>query len=277
MVANAVSLLNAVQIAAAPRFTIARTLDEGGPGAVFEGTCDGAPAAVKLFHPGTEKRRIERELALLTAITCPTLVRFLGHTTLSVLQHEIGLIAYEYLPTGDLRTLQPEQTPASCETILAVAADVSAAIHALWHQRIVHRDVKPANILRHDDGRFVLADVGLARHLDLSDVTGVGYAPGTQGFMSPEQARGRRRLTIHSDTFALGVTLYWLASGVHPFAFNQQAINEGMVPTPLLSRRPDLPAPLVRAIDGMLAFQPDARISIATVFRELRDRNVCST
>jgi eukaryotic-like serine/threonine-protein kinase len=108
------------------------------------------------------------------------------------------------------------------------------------------------------DGRNVLVDVGIARHLTLTDLTGVGGWAGTPGFMSPEQAVGRRSLTIHSDTFSLGVTLFQLAARRHPFNNAQHFIGR-MPPPPLRSARPDLAPTFVNLIHAMMEVRPTRR------------------
>jgi serine/threonine-protein kinase len=98
--------------------------------------------------------------------------------------------------------------------------------------------------------RNVLVDIGFAKHLDRSMLTVAGN-PGTPGFMSPEQFGGRRNLTNRSDAYSLGLTLYVLAAGHHPFGRDQARI--GRVPfAPLATHRPDLPPAFCVLIDAML-------------------------
>jgi eukaryotic-like serine/threonine-protein kinase len=99
----------------------------------------------------------------------------------------------------------------------------------------------------------VLVDVGFARHLDRSDVTAIGFTVGTQGYMAPEHARGRRSLTVHADAFSLGVTLYQLAARKHPFRRNQARIMAGTQPVDLAQERRDLSPALCAAIHRMMS------------------------
>lgn len=242
------------------RYTIDTAIGSGGQGSVFRGTVDGVPAAVKVFLPTTDRRRVDREIELLQKINCPSLVRVLAVDSIQILGLDVSVIAYELHPGGDLRDSLDANEPALDGAQLAkIGLDVGAALDALWAQRIVHRDVKPANVVRAADDRLVLVDVGLARHVDRSAISGPGVVSGTSGYMSPEHATGRRNLTIHADAFSLGVTLYHLAAKTHPFGGQQALIVQRWAPKPLRTLRGDLPEGLLRAIDRLLAFRPSGR------------------
>jgi serine/threonine protein kinase len=247
---NTIDVLNRALSAA---FRVDRPLGSGGQGAVFLGSYNGNEAALKLFDPRGDPRRIQRELRLLADIDCPNLVKLLASTTVTINGTDLALVAYEYHPGGTVvERLNPQSPMATVDDLKRMGEEISTAIESLWEKRIVHRDVKPANIVMARDGRHVLVDVGLARHVDLSDITALGAIPGTRGYMSPEQARGRRNLTIHADVFSLGVTLYELAAKTHPYQRDQTQIPR-LAPRDLALCRNDLPAPLVRLIREMMA------------------------
>lgn len=233
----------------------------GGQGSVYRGTCDGHEAAIKAFSPTTDERRIKRELDTLQRLTCPHLVRVLGVEAVRIVSMgEITVVAYELHSGGDLtQHLGPTAAKLSEADLVKIAAEVGLAIDVLWKERIVHRDVKPANIVRAADGRLVLVDLGLARHVDRSGITRPGGAPGTPGFMSPEQAEGRQNLTIHADAFSLGVTLYCLAAREHPFGGRQDVIMSRVVPPRLHTKRPDLSVRFCAAVDKLLSLRPSGR------------------
>jgi eukaryotic-like serine/threonine-protein kinase len=268
--ATPADLLNQLQAVAPADFRVDGYIDAGGQGAVFRGEYQGREAAVKLFGPHHDPRRLDREIQLLQAIDHPNLVKILGTTTVTIGGTAHPLVAYEFLHGGDLRKYLAVTAPAlTTEQLLNIAADVASAVEILWQERIVHRDVKPANIV--DAGtRNVLVDVGFCRHLNLSNLTLVGQGVGTQGYMSREQAQGRRNLTIHSDIFSLGITLYVLASKRHPFQGNQALIGV-LKPLPLSSHRADLPVAFTGLIDQMLATVPAQRPSgLAFRFNQLK-------
>ncbi|MCC6678883.1 MAG: serine/threonine protein kinase [Phycisphaerales bacterium] len=238
--------------------TVAAPLGGGGQGTVFRGTCDAANAAVKVFKTNADTRRVDREIDLLSQLTCPHVVRLLRHFSATLDNDPVRILAYELHDGGDLtQHLRAGAAAVSPAELIKIGTEVSTAINTLWSKRIVHRDIKPANIVRAADGHYVLVDVGFARHLDRSDLT-IGGSPGTQGFRSPEQARGRKALTIHSDVFSLGITLYMLAAKVHPFG-GRDLTTPAPVNTAPLTARGDLPAGFVKIVEQMLDFTPANR------------------
>ncbi|MBG7177545.1 serine/threonine protein kinase PpkA [Pseudomonas aeruginosa] len=148
-----------------------------------------------------------------------TLARLSHPNTVTI--HDIGNVgscyymAMEYLPNGTLKEriqqgLDPEQG-------LAYVRQVAAALGYAHSQGLVHRDVKPANILFRADGTAVLSDFGIAKSIeDNTQFTQVGFAVGTPSYMSPEQARGQE-IDGRADLYALGVVLYEILTGKLPY------------------------------------------------------------
>lgn len=238
--------------------TVSAPLGGGGQGTVFRGTCYGANAAVKVFKTDADSRRVDREIDLLSQLTCQHVVRLLRHITATLDNDPVRILVYELHEGGDLHQhLVQGAASVPAQELVKIGTQVATGIDTLWSKRIVHRDIKPANIVRASDGRYVLVDAGFARHLDRSDLT-IGGAPGTQGFRSPEQARGRKALTIHSDVFSLGITLYTLASKAHPFGGRDLPAPVPINMTPLTARG-DLPAGFVKIVEQMLDFTPARR------------------
>lgn len=246
-----------LQAALPPKYRIERALGVGGQGSVFLAQNGSNRVVLKVFNPSTEPRRVTREIELLKSVNCVYLVRVLDDFSLTVGTQMVLVVVYEYLSGGDLRSyLEPNAPSLDTLTLQLIGVQMSEAIEALWSSRkgrVVHRDIKPANIVKAEANRYVLVDLALARHVDLSNVTGLGLAPGTQGYMSPEQCMGRRNLTISSDIFSLGVTLFELASKLHPFSCNQNNIQNGNKQYLLGSLRPDLPHKIVSLIERMMA------------------------
>jgi serine/threonine protein kinase len=154
-----------------------------------------------------------------------------------------------------------------------ILADVADALAYAHEHGVVHRDVKPDNVmLDRATGRAVVTDFGIARAAaGDSRLTVTGVAVGTPAYMSPEQALGERELDGRSDIYSLGVVAYQMLAGETPFrASNTPAMlvkHLSETPRPLDSIRPDAPASLVHAIMRALAKKPENRWSDAAAFR----------
>lgn len=185
--------------------------------------------------------------------------------------HEIGcvdgvhFIAQEYVKGQNLRELVARRGPLDVPLIVTILRQSAAALHKAGQQGIVHRDVKPENILISAEGEVKVADFGLARVIGPDDglnLTQAGITMGTPLYMSPEQVEGRR-LDPRSDIYALGVTCYHMASGHPPFqgetALNVAVQHLNNQPEPLSELRPDLPAGLCSIVHRMLAKNPSDR------------------
>lgn len=262
-------LLERVRRALPPHYRVERPLGTGGQGAVFLGTLKGRQVALKLFTADTDLKRVEREIQTLMGVKCSNLVKLYNVELITVDGVSVPLAAYEYISGRDLRAAVDDQaSQLDCMSLVQIGSQIAGAVEALWAKRIVHRDIKPENIIAAADGRYVLVDVGFALHLDLSTISAYGV-PGTRGYKSPEQAKGRRKLTIHSDIFSLGVTIYELAAKQHPWGRNQQIMGRLSAP-PLASVRPDLSPRLIRLVHQMLAVRPAERpIDIQARFNAL--------
>ncbi|WP_246598957.1 bifunctional protein-serine/threonine kinase/phosphatase [Methylogaea oryzae] len=146
---------------------------------------------------------------------------------------------------------------------VAVALTLCKAVHALHRQRIVHRDIKPDNVLVTEDGGLKLLDLGVAR-LPAWDEDTAAPIPGTPSYMAPELWQGERG-SVASDVFALGVTLYrTFSGGAYPYGeiepFTTPRFHR---PRPLSNHRPDLPAWLDAALARAVAVNPKERYADA--------------
>jgi serine/threonine-protein kinase len=177
-------------------------------------------------------------------------------------EHDLAYIAMEYLKGRDL---VPHIKPGALlplPVVMSIVARVADALDYAHRQNVVHRDIKPGNIM-YDPGTDTVkvADFGIARLTD-SSKTKTGMVMGTPSYMSPEQLAGRK-VDGSSDLFSLGVTLYQLACGRLPFDGDSMAqlmyriANEA--PTDILTVRADLPPCLVAILGKALAKQPGDR------------------
>ena len=215
--------LSSIEIAqAVPGLAVERHLGDGGQGSVFLARNEaGEHLVIKVYVTVDDERRVDREIKKLGEVSSPHVVKLLGdgHCSLRGISSRYCLI--EWIDGPDLTKAQK---PFSEQEILRLLREATEGIRALWATRSVHRDLKPANILRASDGRYVIVDLGLAKHLDRSGITELGRWCGTQGYASPEQAAGRGGLTFKSDLFSLGIVAIEMALGKHPYAGRQEVV-----------------------------------------------------
>ena len=172
---------------------------------------------------------------------------------------------------AELLSHDPMQPIAEVRRVLSEVADALAYAHG---QGVVHRDIKPDNIIiERKTGRAVVTDFGIARAAAGEHrLTVTGVAVGTPAYMSPEQALGERDIDGRSDLYSLGVVGYQMLTGTPPFkAANTPAMlvkHVSEIPRPVRELRADVPPPLAAAIDRALAKKPDDRWSSAAAFRQ---------
>ena len=171
--------------------------------------------------------------------------------------HDIHFIAMEYLAGGSFKVVDGQ--PRAPTEALRMVREIAGALDYAHRKGFVHRDVKPDNILRHDDGSAALTDFGIARANDSATrMTRTGSVIGTPYYMSPEQARGRT-LDGRADLYSLGVVLFELLTGRLPFAA-EDSLSVGILH--ITEPVPPLPAPLAplqALIERMLAKTPEQR------------------
>ncbi|MGH9842543.1 MAG: protein kinase domain-containing protein [Blastocatellia bacterium] len=271
------------------QYRIVSLLGKGGMGEVWlaEDTRLKRKVALKLlpaeFTNDAERlRRFEQEALAISALNHPNIITI----------HEIGesdagrFIVMELVAGRTLRAIAAEPVVAPDDLIASLIAwgsQLAKALHAAHTAGITHRDIKPENIMVRDDGYVKVLDFGLARltahredvaQADSLSGTQPGMLLGTVKYMSPEQARGEK-VTSAADIFALGIVLYELATGAHPFnsatllGTLQQITSE----TPIAPARlnPGLPAALNALILRMLAKEASTRPPAAEVERALAE------
>jgi serine/threonine-protein kinase len=259
------------------RYLHARHLASGGMAAVFaaEDVLLGRSVAVKVLSErflGDDQavRRFEREArAAAKASQHPHVVTI----------YDVGeydgrpFIVMELMSGGSLATVLRAGRPSREDTLRWIGEAAAALDHAHEHG-IVHRDVKPGNLLLDERGRLGVADFGIARLAFESAVTQTGQVLGTAAYISPEQARGESA-SAASDRYSLAVVAYELLTGTRPYAggtFAAQARQHVEAePTPPAEGAPDLPPAVDRVLRRGLAKAPDARWPSATAFAEALD------
>ena len=201
------------------RYEILGVLGQGGMGAVYKARDRELDRliALKVIRPelATDQailQRFKQELILARNITHKNVVRIfdLGEAD------GIRFISMEYVDGEDLRTLLRRAGKFSPKDTISVIEQVCRALDSAHAEGVIHRDLKPQNIMRDRNGRIVVMDFGLARSLGESGMTQTGAIVGTIEYMSPEQAMGSQ-LDQRSDIFSVGLIFYELLTGKAPY------------------------------------------------------------
>ena len=243
-----------------------RRLAVGGSSSVFlaEHESTGRQLVLKVFRQVPDVvdssqsfDRFLREFELIAHLRHPNIAQIYD---LGVADDHLYL-AMEYFAGGDLRARMDR--PLAWRDALGYLRQMAEALAALHRLGLLHRDVKPGNVLLREDGSIAFNDFGLARQLGLeSDITGAGAIFGTPHYMSPEQGRGLP-LDERSDLYSLGIVLYEMLTGTKPFqaetplAVIYKHANE---PVPAL---PEDLAHLQELLESMLAKRPAGRVASA--------------
>lgn len=168
--------------------------------------------AIKLLGQDADPSRFEREARAAASLGHPNIVQLFDYGT-----HEgRPYMVLEYLPRGTLEERLTPGTPLQDEETAAIARDIAAGLAHAHGRGLVHRDLKPGNILFDSEGRAKIADLGIARMSGAGTLTEAGTVLGTAAYISPEQARGEPA-TPASDVYSFGVVLFRLLTGRLPF------------------------------------------------------------
>src|SRR5437899_12326408 len=181
----------------------------------------------------------------------------------------------EYVTGKSLRQRLSRHGPLSVDDAVRIAAEVGDALQYAHENGVIHRDVKPENILL-SRGHALVSDFGIAKLMEErvgsegAALTGAGIAVGTAAYMSPEQASGDKRIDPRSDVYSLAAVLYEMLAGEPPFTGpSAQAIAARVIndpPRPIRTVRPGLPVHLERALVRGLAKAPADRHRTARAF-----------
>jgi serine/threonine protein kinase len=176
-------------------------------------------------------------------------------------------LVLEFVAGGDLHDYIQRQGPLSLAEANSIVKSVAAGLKYAANRGLIHRDVKPSNILRTHGGEIKIIDLGLALQNEFEDerVTRDGTTVGTVDYMAPEQARDSRATSIQSDMYSLGCTFYYLLAGVAPFPggdITDKLTRHAKNPPPdIRDLRPDLPVELSAILLKLMAKRPDDRFA----------------
>ena len=257
------------------RYRIDGVLGRGGMGTVYRGRDESLDrdVAVKVLHSrlaGGERAaaavvaRFAEEARSVARLASPHVVQVFEFEP----QASPPYLVMEYVNGQSLQQILQGNPQLSAEAVADCGRQVLAGLAAAHAAGIVHRDVKPANILRSADGTYKLTDFGLARSLERAEsLTISGTLLGTVSYLAPEVAGGDEA-TASSDLYSLGVTLYQMLAGTTPFGevaplklLRQIAVND---PPPLSSLRDDISEDFSRWLMQLLAREPSDRFASAS-------------
>lgn len=260
--------------ALAGRYAIEEEIGRGGMATVYraEDQKHGRKVAVKVLSPqfveslGAE--RFHREIAIAARLSHPHVVPLIdsGETD--------GVLYYvsAFIPGGSLRDRLERDRQLPLADALRIASEVGAGLDYAHRNGVVHRDVKPENIL-FTDGHAVLTDFGIARacaQKQADPVTEIGLTLGTPDYMSPEQAAGEAKLGFESDVYSLACVVFEMLAGEPPFKSGNsgQTIARHLTEAPRAIRalRPDAPGGVERTLSRALSKDPKARYARVSDF-----------
>ena len=250
------------------RFVLVRELGSGGMSRVFLGRDEvlDRPVAVKIVEPDPDDPeigpRFQREGRSAARLSHPNIVMVFDAGEGELDGRAVSYIVMEYVPGGDFGDLIDRNGPIPETMLLRIGADVASGLTHAHERGIIHRGIKPHNILLDERGSPKLADFGIARALDgTTSPDRAGSYLATAAYSSPEQLRGER-VTPKSDVYSFGATLYHAAVGEQPFSGNPiEVANQHIlkVPTPPRERGAQISERLETLILGCLAKKPSER------------------
>ena len=262
------------------RYHIVDELGRGGMAVVYKArdTTLDRFVAIKLILPGQQQtdrflKRFIREAKALAQLSHPNIVKILDYGEYEGSPY----LVMEYIPAGSLMSKMGQ--PISASESAGILLPITYALQHAHEHKIIHRDVKPQNILINESGQPMLADFGIIKLMDTDEsqsLTGAGAMVGTPSYMSPEQIKGRQ-VDGRTDVYALGIIFFEMVTGRKPYVANTpvevtiKQINEP-IPKPRLIIR-DLPQDAEQLIYKSLAKNPEDRYAdmeaLATVLAKI--------
>ncbi|QEH32795.1 Serine/threonine-protein kinase PrkC [Aquisphaera giovannonii] len=251
-------------------YRVLHPLGSGGMSSVYRAVHEdtGHEVALKVLPPGLARNPIALQRFLREARSAERLEH---PNVVSIYDRGVdrgrNYIVLEYVEGGDLHGYVQVNGPLVVGEAVHIIRDVADGLGYASRLGLVHRDVKPSNILRSSSGEIKITDLGLALQSDLEDerVTREGTTVGTVDYMAPEQARDSRAASERSDIYSLGCTFYYLLAGIPPFPggdiTDKLTRHARSAPPDIRDLRPDVPVELARLIQRMMAKRPEDRFA----------------
>jgi eukaryotic-like serine/threonine-protein kinase len=276
-VPSVVPLIERIRRATLGRFDVITTLGEGGMATVFlaRDLALDRQVAIKVMHPGLMSSpaaigRFRREARVVAALDHPNIISIyaVGEDA------ELAFYVMRYVEGRSLHHVIAEDGPLSFRRVESIVTAVGNALHYAHRRGVVHRDVKPANIMLDQDDWVIVTDFGIAKLDEADRLTLSGHVFGTPHYMSPEYFNGGV-IGAGSDQYALGVVAVELLTGTTPFPGDTIGeVMRGHLFDPIPSvpaMRPDLPPEVGECLTRMLAKEPSKRyVSVADAVAAFR-------
>src|SRR6266540_1182205 len=257
----------------AGRYEVGPLLGVGGMAEVYEGhdRLLARRVAIKVLlaqyaHDPAFLARFRREAQAAASLSHPNIVAVFDTGS----QDDIWFIVMEYVAGRTLRDVINAEGPVHPARAAEICADVASGLAGAHARGVVHRDVKPGNVMLTTDGKVKVMDFGIARASAAPSITQTAAVVGTAQYIAPEQAQGLE-VDARTDVYALGCCLYEMLTGQVPFtgptpvAIAYQHVQED--PTPPRALNPDVPVPLERVCLKAMAKRPEDRYQTAVELR----------
>lgn len=265
-----------VETLAGGRYRVERTLGRGGMAAVYlahDAELE-RPVAIKVLaeHLANDeafRQRFLREARMAAKLSHPNVVHVYDQGD----EDGRPFIVMEYVEGKTLGDELRDNGPMAPAPVVDLALQICGGLEHAHASGLVHRDVKPGNLLLRADGTVKIADFGIARAAQATKLTQIGSVLGTAAYLAPEQAEGKQ-VTAAADIYSLGCVLFELLTGRTPYVFEtlpELVFKQREEPiTPIRELRPEVPAELEAAVMHCLARNPEYRpASAAELAREL--------
>jgi tetratricopeptide (TPR) repeat protein/tRNA A-37 threonylcarbamoyl transferase component Bud32 len=246
------------------RYKIVQEIGSGGMAWVYlaEDLIEGVRVASKVLYPQFSEdisyiQRFNREAKLAISLKDPHIVRVLDYGA----TRDIHYLIMEYIEGRDLLDILEKEGPLHYEEVLNIASQVARALEHASQRGIVHRDIKPQNLMVTADGTVKVCDFGIARAVALPSLTQSGFV-GSPYYISPEQAMGEH-IDVRSDIYSLGIVMYQMLSGKLPFDAKSpwSIISQHIASKPPSLRlgNTDLPEAVEYLVNKAMAKRPEDR------------------
>ncbi|GHO96937.1 hypothetical protein KSF_069850 [Reticulibacter mediterranei] len=260
-------------------YRLLRLLGKGGYANVYLGEhiYHNTRVAIKLFHRNVSDADLEEiltEARTIAKLEHPRIIRIFECN----IENEYPYLVMSYAPQGSLRQRHPRGTRLPCSLVVSYVEQIAAALQYAHEHKLVHRDVKPENMLVGEDGQLLLSDFGLVTFARTTGNQTTGDMRGTVAYMAPEQLHGKPR--TKSDQYSLAIVAYEWLCGQRPFggAFAEIASQHILAAPPSLTEQvPDLPPAVEQVIFKAMAKHPANRFENVTLFAQaLQQANLSS-